>query len=132
MKTLLLNPPSFEKFDGGAGARWPARREIASYWYPVWLAYPAGLIKESRLVDAPPHGISPEETIRIARDFEFLVLFTSKPGFAHDVSLAERIKEVNPSIKIAFVGPPVSIEPEKALKASEAIEIGRASCRERV
>jgi hypothetical protein len=23
MKTLLLNPPSFENFDGGAGSRWP-------------------------------------------------------------------------------------------------------------
>ena len=122
MKTLLLNPPSFEKFDGGAGARWPARREIASYWYPVWLAYPAGLIKESRLLDAPPHGISFEETIRIAMDYEFLVLFTSKPGFTHDVRLAERIKEVNPSIKIAFVGPPVSVQPEQALTASQAID----------
>ncbi|MGA2735366.1 MAG: hopanoid biosynthesis associated radical SAM protein HpnJ [Syntrophobacteraceae bacterium] len=122
MKTLLLNPPSFEKFDGGAGARWPARREIASYWYPVWLAYAAGLIKESRLVDAPPHGISPEETIRIAKDFEFLVLFTSKAGFHNDVRLADKIKEVNPAIKIAFVGPPVSVQPEQALNASAAID----------
>lgn len=121
MKTLLLNPPSFDKFDGGAGARWPARREIASYWYPVWLAYPAGLIKESRLVDAPPHGISPEETVRIALDFEFLVLFTSKVGFKNDIKLAETIKERKPSIKIAFVGPPVSIRPEEAL-ASPAVD----------
>ncbi len=122
MKTLLLNPPSFEQFDGGAGARWPARREIASYWYPVWLAYPAGLIKESRLVDAPPHGISPEETVRIAMDFDFLVLFTSKVGFKNDVKLAETIKERKPSIKIAFVGPPVSVKPEEALNASRAID----------
>ena len=43
MKTLLLNPPSFENFDGGASSRWPATREIESYWYPVWLAYPAGM-----------------------------------------------------------------------------------------
>lgn len=43
LKTLLLNPPSFEKFDDGASSRWPATREIESYWYPVWLAYPAGL-----------------------------------------------------------------------------------------
>src|SRR5208337_1788068 len=42
MKTVLLNPPSFENFDGGAGSRWPATREIESYWYPVWLTYPAG------------------------------------------------------------------------------------------
>jgi hypothetical protein len=39
LKTLFLNPPSFEKFDGGASSRWPATREIESYWYPVWLAY---------------------------------------------------------------------------------------------
>ena len=49
LKTLLLNPPSFENFDGGASSRWPATREIESYWYPVWLAYPAGLLEGSRL-----------------------------------------------------------------------------------
>ena len=55
LKTLFLNPPSFEKFDGGASSRWPATREIESYWYPVWLTYPAGMLEGSRLVDAPPH-----------------------------------------------------------------------------
>jgi hypothetical protein len=40
MKTLVVNPPSFEKFDGGASARYQATREITSFWYPVWLAYP--------------------------------------------------------------------------------------------
>ncbi len=34
MKTLFLSPPSFDGFDGGAGARYQARREVASYWYP--------------------------------------------------------------------------------------------------
>ena len=65
MKTLLLNPPSFEKFDGGASSRWPATREIESYWYPVWLGYPAAMIKNSRLLDAPPHHVSPQETAKI-------------------------------------------------------------------
>ena len=81
MKTLLLNPPSFEKFDGGAGARYPATREITSFWYPTWLAYPAGLIPESRLLDAPAHGISPQETVRIAAAYDFVVIFTSTAGF---------------------------------------------------
>ena len=54
LKTLFLNPPSFENFDGGASSRWPATREIESYWYPVWLTYPAGLLEGSRLLDAPP------------------------------------------------------------------------------
>ena len=68
LKTLFLNPPSFENFDGGAGSRWPATREIESYWYPVWLAYPAGMLEGARLLDAPPHHISGEETIQIAKD----------------------------------------------------------------
>jgi len=122
MKTLLLNPPSFEKFDGGAGSRWPARREITSFWYPVWLSYPAGLIRESRLLDAPSHGITPEETIRIARDYDFAVIFTSTPGFRNDLLLAESMKDSHPHLKIAFVGPPVSVLPEESLKASSAID----------
>ena len=122
MKTLLLNPPSFENFDGGAGSRWPATREITSFWYPVWLTYPAGLIKDSRLLDAPSHGVSPQETIRIARDYDFLVLFTSTPGFANDVHLAEMVKAVHPTIQIAFVGPHVSVSPEESLRSSTAID----------
>src|SRR5438067_13348668 len=96
LKTLLLNPPSFENFDGGAGSRWPATREIESYWYPVWLAYPAGMLEGSRLLDAPPHHVSAEETIRIARDYEFLVLFTSTPDFRGDIRLLEARKRDNP------------------------------------
>ncbi len=67
LKTLFLNPPSFENFDGGAGSRWPATREIESFWYPVWLTYPAGMLPGSRLLDAPPHKVSPAETIQIAQ-----------------------------------------------------------------
>src|SRR5580700_695134 len=111
MKTLLLNPPSFEKFDGGAGSRWPATREIESYWYPVWLTYPAGMLEGSRLLDAPPHRISPQETVRIAGDYEFVVLFTSTVGFQNDVQLARMMKEAKPGLKIAFVGPPVQVQP---------------------
>ena len=122
MKTLLLNPPSFPNFDGGASSRWPASREIASFWYPVWLAYPAGMIKESRLLDAPPHGVTPEETIRTAKDYDFVALYTSTPGFKNDVKLAEMMKEAKPDLKLAFVGPPVTSQPDLALKASPAID----------
>ena len=122
LKTLFLNPPSFENFDGGAGSRWPATREIESYWYPVWLAYPAGMLEGSRLLDAPSHHVSAEETIRICKDYEFLVLFTSTPGFPGDILLAEAIKNANPNIKIAFVGPHVSVLPEKSLRSPPAMD----------
>ena len=121
MKTLLLNPPSFPNFDGGASSRWPATREIESYWYPVWLSYPAGMLPGSRLLDAPPHGITPEETVRIGRDYDFLVLFTSTVGFNNDVALARKMKEAKPDLKIAFVGPHVQLKPD-CLRTSPEID----------
>ncbi len=122
MKTLFLNPPSFEGFDGGASSRWPASREIESYWYPVWLCYPAGMLPDSRVLDAPPHKVSIEQTIEIGKEYELLVLFTSTPGFHVDVKIAEMMKDANPKLKVAFVGPPVTVEPEKTLNASKAID----------
>jgi len=122
LKTLLLNPPSFENFDGGASSRWPATREIESYWYPVWLTYPAGMIPGSRLVDASPHKINWQQTVEICKDYEFLVLFTSTVGFASDVKLLGKIKEANRSLKVAFVGPHGHIRPEETLNASEHID----------
>lgn len=122
MRTLFLNPPSFEGFDGGASSRWPATREIESYWYPVWLCYPAGMLPDSKVVDAPPHGISIEQTVEMAKEFELLVLFTSTPGFHVDVHMAEMMKDLNPKLKVAFVGPPVTVEPEKSLRIAPAID----------
>ena len=54
LKTLFLQPPSFDGFDGGAGSRYQARREIKSFWFPTWLAQPAALLPDSTLIDAPP------------------------------------------------------------------------------
>src|SRR6202041_3022198 len=122
MKTLLLNPPSFEKFDGGAGSRWPATREFESYWHPVWLAYPAGMFEGSRLPDVSRHHITPEEVVRIAQDYEFVVLFTSTVGFFSDLRMARGMKEKKPGLKICFVGPQVQIKPAESLLASPDID----------
>jgi hopanoid biosynthesis associated radical SAM protein HpnJ len=118
MRTLFLNPPSFEGFDGGASSRWPATREIESYWYPVWLCYPAGLLPDSKVVDAPPHKISIPRTVEMAKEFELLVLFTSTPGLGVDLKMASMMKDVNPKLKVCFVGPPVTVEPERILKSN--------------
>src|ERR1700722_18118981 len=122
MRTLFLNPPSFAGFDGGAGSRWPPTREIESYWYPVWLCYPAGMLEDSKVLDAPPHGVTIEETVAHAKNFELLVLFTSSPGFHVDVKIAEMMKDANPKMQVCFVGPPVTIEPDKVLNATKAID----------
>ena len=82
MKTLFLQPPSFDGFDGGAGSRYQARREIRSFWYPTWLAQPAALVPGSKLIDAPPAGIGLDTVTRAAREHELCVIHTSTPSFA--------------------------------------------------
>jgi hypothetical protein len=75
MRTLFLNPPSYAGFDGGAGARYQAKREIRSYWYPTWLAQPAALVPDSLLVDAPPAGKSLADIVPLAAGRDLAVLY---------------------------------------------------------
>ena len=90
LKTLFLHPPSFEGFDGGAGSRYQARREIRSFWYPTWLAQPAALVPGSRLVDAPPAALTLDDVAPLANDYELLVLHTKTPSFPSDVKVPKR------------------------------------------
>lgn len=122
LKTLFLNPPSFDGFDGGAGSRYQARREIRSFWYPTWLAQPAAMVPDSKLIDAPAQGLGLDDVLACASDYELAILHTSTPSFANDVKIAEAMKEVNPRLRIGFVGAHVAVNPESSVLASSAIE----------
>lgn len=113
--TLFLNPPSFDGFDGGAGARYQAKREITSFWYPTWLAQPAALVPGSKLVDAPPHHQTVEDVLKIAQNYELVILHTSTPSLVNDVKCAEAIKAQNPETQVGFVGAHVAVLPQKTL-----------------
>jgi hopanoid biosynthesis associated radical SAM protein HpnJ len=121
-RTLFLHPPSFEGFDGGAGSRYQARREIRSFWYPTWLAQPAALVPGSRLVDAPPDGLTVEQVAPLARDYDLVVLHTSTPSFGNDARVAERLKAENPRLMVGMVGAHVAVLPQQSLKAAPAID----------
>ncbi len=122
LRTLFLHPPSFEGFDGGAGSRYQARREIRSFWYPTWLAQPAALTPGSRLVDAPPEGLTVEQVTPLAREYDLAVLHTSTPSFANDARVAERLKAENPGLLIGLVGAHVGVLPQQSLKAAPAVD----------
>src|SRR6202046_5396107 len=122
MRTLFLHPPSFDGFDGGAGARYQAKREIRSFWYPTWLAQPAAIVPDSLLVDAPPAGLTLPDVVPLARQHDLAVLHTSSPSFAGDVKVAEALKAENPSLLVGFIGPKVAVQPEPSLLASPAID----------
>jgi hopanoid biosynthesis associated radical SAM protein HpnJ len=122
LKTLFLHPPSFEGFDGGAGSRYQARREIRSFWYPTWLAQPAALVPGSRLIDAPPDGLTMDDVTPLAKDYELAVLHTSTPSFPYDVKVAEGLKAANPSLRLGFVGAHVAVHAQDSMASSPAID----------
>ncbi len=121
-KTLFLNPPSYDGFDGGAGSRYQAKREIRSFWYPTWLAQPAALVTDSKLIDAPASGLGLDDITAVIGDYEMAILHTSTPSFNSDVKVAEALKAANPKLMIGFVGAHVAISPEPSVLASPAID----------
>src|SRR6476660_7898934 len=126
MKTLFLSPPSFDGFDGGAGARYQAKREIRSFWYPTWLAQPAALVKDSKLMDCPPHDIDVNMCLAEAKKYDHVVIHTSTPSLKNDSKVAEAIKSQKPATTIGFVGAHAAVLPTETLKASPAIDwVGR-------
>ncbi len=122
MKTLFLQPPSFDGFDGGAGSRFQARREVRSFWYPTWLAQPAALVPGSKLIDAPPAGYDLKQVLEMAQGYELIVLHTSEPSFISDVKVAEALKQAMPDAVIGFVGAKAAVAAEEVLNASPAID----------
>jgi hopanoid biosynthesis associated radical SAM protein HpnJ len=75
----------------------------------------------SRLLDAPPDGLTLDDVRPLARQYELCVLHTSTPSFASDVRVAEALKAENPSLVIGMVGAAVAVAPEASLRASAAL-----------
>jgi hopanoid biosynthesis associated radical SAM protein HpnJ len=122
MRTLFLQAPSFEGFDGGAGSRYQAKREIKSHWYPTWLAQLAAMVPDSKLIDAPPHGITLDQIVPQASDYDLVIMHSSTPTFASDIATARALKNVNPKLKVGMVGANVAIDPRRSLEKAEPID----------
>jgi hopanoid biosynthesis associated radical SAM protein HpnJ len=122
LRTLLLNPPGFLDFDGGAGARYQNRREVWSNWYPIWLAYPAGMIEGARLVDAQALRLSLAQTLLVTKDYDHVVLYTSSPTLPGDAQVAAAVKAQRPDTIVGMVGPLPTVLPERTLKDAPAVD----------
>jgi hopanoid biosynthesis associated radical SAM protein HpnJ len=126
-RTIFLQGPSFEGYDGGAGARYQMKREVKSFWYPTWIAQPAAMVPDSKLIDAPAHDLSWEDIAHEFDQCDLVILHTSTPSFNQDKRTAELIKARNPAIQIGFVGAKVAVQPDESLRACSAIDF---VCRE--
>lgn len=122
LRTLFLQAPSFDGFDGGAGSRYQAKREIKSFWFPTWLAQPAALVEGSKLIDAPPSGITLAEVVAQANDFDHVVVHTSVPSFKSDVKVIEAMKAANPKLLVGLIGAKVAVNAEGSLREAPVVD----------
>ncbi|GBD57153.1 hopanoid biosynthesis associated radical SAM protein HpnJ [Gluconobacter wancherniae] len=122
MRTLFLQPPSFDGFDGGAGSRYQAKREIKSFWFPTWLAQPAALVPGSRLIDAPPAKMGMDPILEDVKNRDLVIIHTSTPSFASDVRVAQMLKDTNPKLIIGMVGAKVAVQPDESMRQGGPID----------
>jgi len=122
LSSLFLQAPSFDGYDGGAGARYQMKREVRSFWFPTWLAQAAAMVPGSKLIDAPPHRLSFKDIEADVRAHELIVIHTSTPSFRSDCKTAAMIREINPKAKIGFIGAKVAVEPLQSLEACPALD----------
>ncbi len=122
MRSLFLQAPSFDGYDGGAGARYQMKREVKSFWFPTWLAQAAAMVPGSKIIDAPPHDLSFKDIEEDVKSHDFIVIHTSTPSFRSDCKTAEMIRALNPTAKIGFIGAKVAVEPQQSLEACPAID----------
>jgi hopanoid biosynthesis associated radical SAM protein HpnJ len=122
MRSLFLQAPSFDGYDGGAGARYQMKREVKSFWFPTWLAQAAAMVEGAKLIDAPPHGLSFKDIEEDVKAHDFIVIHTSTPSFRSDCKTAQMIRELNPGATIGFIGAKVAVEPQKSLEDCPAID----------
>ncbi|MGZ5960009.1 MAG: hopanoid biosynthesis associated radical SAM protein HpnJ [Rhizomicrobium sp.] len=122
MRSLFLQAPSFDGYDGGAGARYQMKREVKSFWFPTWLAQAAAMVPGSKIIDAPPHDLSFKDIEEDVKSHDFIVIHTSTPSFRSDCKTAEMIRALNPAAKIGFIGAKVAVEPQQSLEACPAID----------
>jgi len=125
LKILTLNAPYYPKFS--RSQRSPAVIKSGVMYYPIWLAYATGVLEqdgfEVDLVDAPAEGLTLEEVLEIAGDFQpgLVVIDTSTPSINNDMRVAEALRNHLKDVTIMMVGPHVTAEPEQTLQKCSAV-----------
>ncbi len=126
MKTLFLNPPFMGRFS--RTSRSPAVTKGGTFYYPIWLAYAAGLAERSgheiRLFDAPATSAHLVDLYHHLGDWmpRLVVIDTSTPSIDSDARVAAEIKSRFPDAFVLLVGTHPSALPEKCIRLDEAID----------
>jgi radical SAM superfamily enzyme YgiQ (UPF0313 family) len=126
MNALLLNPPFLKRYS--RTSRSPGVSKGGTIYYPIWLAYAAGVLEQSgfsvRLIDAPAEGLDNGGVAERLGPFvpDVIVLDTSTPSIYDDAKCADFFKGRFPRSMVVMVGTHPSAMPEETLSLSSAID----------
>jgi anaerobic magnesium-protoporphyrin IX monomethyl ester cyclase len=126
MRVLLLNPPYFRHYS--RPQRSPAVTKSGTLYYPLWLAYAAGvLIRDQHdvlLLDAPAEDLDLEAVQDRSRSFQpqAVVVDTSTPSINNDIEVVRSLNSQHPDAFFVMVGTHVSALPEESLAMSDAVD----------
>ncbi len=126
MKIWMLNPPFLKKYS--RPQRSPAVTKSGTIYFPIWLAYCAGVLEEAgyevSFTDAPARGFVLKQILKQAESLrpKLVVMDTSTPSIENDIRVAEQLKKTLRESFIVQVGTHVSALPEETLLASNSID----------
>ncbi len=126
MRVYLLNPPFVKNFI--RSSRWARRAFAGSQWYPIFLAYATGFLEENghkvKLADALASNTNIDNVLLDLKSFspDIVVVYTSWPSLASDISLSEKIKKETGAL-IVFVGPWCAMNPKRILSKSLSVDV---------
>jgi anaerobic magnesium-protoporphyrin IX monomethyl ester cyclase len=129
MRIFLLNPPFLHEYGKfSRSQRSPAITKSGTLYYPMWLAYAAGLLEQKgfsiTLWDCPADSIlfSQVEDFVRQQHPDLVIIDTSTPSILNEIEAGERIKSLAPTAFVLLVGPHVSALPEETINCSKAID----------
>lgn len=119
MKTLIVNPPVIEGFE--RSGRWPSKSTGGGFQEPLFLAYAAAVLEKEKLevdlIDCRPDYLSLSDLKKkVTKDTGLIVLQTSTPSINLDLKTAKGLKRSFSKVKIALIGPHVSVFDKEILR----------------
>jgi anaerobic magnesium-protoporphyrin IX monomethyl ester cyclase len=126
MRILLLNPPFFRRYS--RPQRSPAVTKSGTLYYPIWLAYAAGILLQDQhnvlLVDAPAEDLELTTVQERVRSFQpdVVIVDTSTPSIHNDLEVVQALRGIVPNSFIVLVGTHVSALPEETLALTSVVD----------
>ncbi|MFC1783856.1 cobalamin-dependent protein, partial [Planctomycetota bacterium] len=128
MKIVYLNGP-YRRGSYSRSSRSPAVTKSGTIYYPVWLAYAAGLAREEggfevELIDAVArkYGLVKLLEHLKASSPDVVICDSSTPSIYEDAATAGAIRQASPSCRVVMVGTHATARPQEVLRLEEGID----------